>query len=163
MLDVRGNNHHLGHPGTLSEALERPHWVGLDKQPFLGILLLPIVQLRWIYSREDGHCNEKKWGYGMCRVSTGGGTLSLSHYVSPNILSGLGALSVLLSALGCKPKPERDWQTIFFFLSGLPHPSPEAMAQDALHCLNEKKVQKDRIIRRSEKYIHMCVRVYEIL
>lgn len=57
-------------------------------------------------------------------------TLPLSHYISPNILSGLGALTILLSALGCKPKPERDGQAIIFSLSGLPH--PKAIAQDAL-------------------------------
>lgn len=46
MLDTRGTNPLLDHTGTLPEALERPHWIGHDQQPFLGKLLLPVVQLR---------------------------------------------------------------------------------------------------------------------
>ena len=69
---------------------------------------------------------------GMCRVSSGGGTFSsISLCFSKH--NWLGALSILLKALGWKPKSGKNWRpNFFFFLSGLPLPSPEARTRGAL-------------------------------
>lgn len=78
-------------------------------------------------------------------------TLPQSHYVSPNILFGLGALSILLSALGWKPKSGKHWQAFFFFSFWLITSLSWDNGLGCPSCVNRKKVQRDRVIRRSEK------------
>ena len=75
---------------------------------------------------------------GMCRISKGGGTMSsISLCFSKH--NWLGALSILLKALGWKPKSGENWRPnffvfflFFFFHSGLPLHSPEARTRGAL-------------------------------
>lgn len=85
-----------------------------------------------------------EWGVG------GKDTFPPSHYVSPNVVSGLGALSILISAVGCKAKPEKDCQAIFFSLPSFWRATSLSGSNGpgCPHRLNKKKVQKNGIIRR---------------
>lgn len=88
----------------------------------------------------------------MCRVSRGGRALFLCLIMFlQTFFCGLGALSILLSALGCKPMPRRDWQAIFFFSFWLATSFSRGNGLGRPSCLNKKKVQKDGIIRRGRE------------
>ena len=104
MLGFRGTIQLLGHSGALPEVFERPLWSNSTSNHFWGYCCFLEFSLgESILEKMDTVIE----GMELWNVQSQQGRWNIfppSHHVFPNILFGLGALAILLSALGWKPK-----------------------------------------------------------
>lgn len=150
MLGFRETIQLLGHSGALSEALERPLWWNSTSNHFWGYCCFLEFSLgESILEKMDTVIE----GMELWNVQSQQGrwnTFPPSQYVSPNFVWAWSPLnSIKCFRLETKVREKIGMLILFSFW--LATSFSWGNGPGGLSCLNKKKVQRDKTIRRSEK------------